>query len=167
MNTRISNRPAALPHITTMSPLRGIAYWLISAPVLAETIAGAQWDLTRTPYVSDTLVHLGYPLYLLTIMGVAKVLAVAALLAPGWPRLKEWAYAGIVFVYLGAACSHFAVGDPTDKVVVPTIFAVVALLSWAMRPPARRDPSPLELSWLRSNLSRVWEHQEASHDTSH
>ena len=82
MNARISNRPAALSHITTMSPLRGIVYWLISAPVLAETIVGAQWDLTRTPYVSDTLVHLGYPLYLLTIMGVAKVLAVAALLAP-------------------------------------------------------------------------------------
>ena len=101
--------------------------------------------------MSDTLVHLGYPLYLLTIMGVAKVLAVAALLAPGWPRLKEWAYAGIVFVYLGAACSHFAVGDPVDKVVVPTIFAIIALLSWAMRPPARRDPSPLELSRLRSN----------------
>lgn len=161
MNTRMSNRPAALPHSTTMSPLRGIVYWLVSAPVLAETIVGAQWDLTRTPYVSDTLVHLGYPLYLLTIMGVAKVLAVAALLASGWPRSKEWAYAGIVFVYLGAACSHFAVGDPTDKVMVPTIFAVVALLSWAMRPPARRDPSPLELSCLRSNLSRVWEHREA------
>ena len=165
MNSRMSNRPA-LSNITGMFPLRGIVYWLISAPVLAETIVGAQWDLTRTPYVSDTLAHPGYPLYLLTIMGVAKVLAVAALLAPGLPTLKE-AYAGIVFVYLGAASSHFAVGDPVDKVVVPTIFAIIALLSWAMRPPARRDPSPLELSWLRSNLSRVWEHREASHDTSH
>ena len=77
----------------------------------------------------------------------------AALLAPGLPRLKEWAYAGIVFVYLGAACSHFAVGDPTDKVVVPTMFAVVALLSWATRPPTRRDPAPLELPRLWPNRS--------------
>ena len=132
--------------------VRGIVHWL-SAPVLLETIVGAQWDLGRTPYVSDTLMHLGYPLYLLTIMGVAKVLAVVALLAPGLPRLKEWAYAGVVFVYLGAASSHFAVGDPTDQVVVPTMFAVVALLSWATRPPARRDPAPLELPRLRSNRS--------------
>jgi hypothetical protein len=99
------------------------------------------------------LVHLGDPLYLLTIMGVAKVLAVAALLPPGLPRLKEWAYAGIVFVYLGAACSHFAVGDPVDKVMVPTVFAMTALLSWATRPPARRDAAPLELSRLRANVS--------------
>lgn len=151
MKARISNPAAALPETTPVFPPRVAAHWLVSAPVLVETIVGAHWDLTRTPYVSETLVHLGYPLYLLTIMGVAKVLAVAALLAPRLPRLKEWAYAGIVFVYLGAACSHFAVDDPLDKVVVPTAFAVMALLSWATRPPARRDPAPLELSRLRAS----------------
>jgi uncharacterized membrane protein YphA (DoxX/SURF4 family) len=127
----------------TVPRFRTIAYWVISAPVLLETTVGAQWDLARIPYVTETLHHLGYPLYLLTIMGIAKVLAIIALLAPRFPRLKEWAYAGIFFVYAGAASSHFAVQDPTDKVVVPIVFAILTLVSWATRPASRRDPHPL------------------------
>jgi hypothetical protein len=121
---------------------RSILYWVVSAPVLLETAAGAQWDLAQTPYVREVMQQLGYPLYLLTIMGVAKVLALAALLAPRLVRLKEWAYAGIFFVYIGAAASHYAVKDPTPKVVVPAIFALITLASWALRPASRRDLAP-------------------------
>jgi uncharacterized membrane protein YphA (DoxX/SURF4 family) len=121
---------------------RSIAYWVVSAPVMLETAAGAQWDLARTPYVREVMQHLGYPLYLLTIMGVAKVLALAALLLPRLPRLKEWAYAGLFFVYAGAASSHFAVNDAAAKVVVPAIFAGITLASWALRPNSRRDLAP-------------------------
>jgi hypothetical protein len=56
------------------------------------------------------LLHLGYPLYLLTILGVAKALAVGPLLVTRFPRLTEWAYAGVFFVYAGAASSHFRRG---------------------------------------------------------
>jgi DoxX-like family len=119
---------------------RSIAYWLVSAPVLLETAAGAQWDLAQTPYVREVMQHLGYPLYFLTIMGVAKVLALAALLAPRFVRLKEWAYAGLFFVYVGAASSHFAAHDPPALVVVPAVFAAITLASWALRPPSRRMP---------------------------
>jgi uncharacterized membrane protein YphA (DoxX/SURF4 family) len=143
MEARI-NTPAVVGlHGVTVPRFRTIGYWVISAPVLLETTVGAQWDLARIPYVTETLQHLGYPLYLLTIMGIAKVLAIIALLAPRLPRLKEWAYAGIFFVYAGAASSHFAVQDPTDKVVVPIVFAILTLVSWATRPPSRRDPQPL------------------------
>jgi DoxX-like family len=98
------------------------------------------------------MAHLGYLLYFLTIMGVAKVLAVAALLVPRFPRLKEWAYAGLLFVYVGAACSHFAVGDAAAAIVTPLIFAVITLASWALRPPARRDPAPHPGAWMRARL---------------
>ena len=53
----------------------------------------------------EGIVHLGYPLYFITIIGFWKVLGAITLLAPGFPRLKEWAYAGIFFDLTGAAAS--------------------------------------------------------------
>lgn len=65
--------------------------------------------------------HLGYPSYLLPFIGVAKILGVIAILAPGFRRLKEWAYAGLVFDLIGALYSHIAVGDPISSWVFPLI----------------------------------------------
>lgn len=56
---------------------------------------------------------------------------------PGFPRLKEWAYAGIVFEMTGAAASWIATGDKTGEFIAPLCFAVIALGSWALRAPAR------------------------------
>ena len=58
--------------------------------------------------------HLGYPPYLLLFLGTAKILGVAAVLAPGLPRLKEWAFAGLTFDLIGALYSHVSVGDPAS-----------------------------------------------------
>ena len=58
--------------------------------------------------------HLGYPDYFMTILGPSYVLAGLTLLAPGVPRLKEWAYAGLVFNYTGAALSHLAARDGSE-----------------------------------------------------
>jgi uncharacterized membrane protein YphA (DoxX/SURF4 family) len=112
---------------------RALAYWVVSAPILLETIDGSEWDLARISYVREVFGHLGYPPYLLTILGVAKLLAVAALLVPGFRRIREWAYAGVFFVYAGAACSHFAVGDGPDKVLTPLVFAVLTVISSTLR----------------------------------
>lgn len=65
--------------------------------------------------------HLGYPPYLLPFIGVAKILGVIAVLVPGFPRLKEWAYAGLVFDLIGAFYSHLAVGDPVSYWIFPLI----------------------------------------------
>jgi hypothetical protein len=116
-------RPGRMPR------LRTIVYWAATAPVLLETAVGAEWDLARIPYVREIIIHLGYPLYLLTIIGVAKVLAVMALVAPRAGRVKDWAYAGVFFVYAGAAASHFAAGDGVDKIAAPLIFSALTLVS--------------------------------------
>jgi hypothetical protein len=76
------------------------------------------------------------------ILGVWYVLAGVALLAPRFPRLEEWAYAGLVFNYTGAATSHLAVGDGAGALVAPIIFTGLAAASWALRPSARRDLAP-------------------------
>jgi DoxX-like family len=68
------------------------------------------------------------------------MLAGVSLLAPRFPRLKEWAYAGLVFNYTGAAASRLAVGDPAVTLVAPIIFTALVVASWALRPSARRTP---------------------------
>jgi uncharacterized membrane protein YphA (DoxX/SURF4 family) len=84
------------------------------------------------------IAHLGYPVYLLTILGFWKILGVAAVLVPEFPRLKEWAYAGFFFSMSGAAISHILVGDRIGEVFRSVLLLAITLLSWYFRP-ANRD----------------------------
>ena len=110
------------------------AFVLLSGGV--TYLLGAEWAVTG-------VTALGYPTYLVTILGVWKVLGAVALTVPGFPRLKEWAYAGVAFDLSGAAVSHLVSGSPAFHVVVPTILLVVAALSWATRPASRRLAAPV------------------------
>ncbi len=141
--------PTRRPPPRTPGPerLHAVVYWAVSAPVLVETAVGIQWDLARIPYVLDILDRLGFPPYLATILGISKILALVALLLPRTPRLKEWAYAGLTFVYLGAAACHVAVDDSLGAVLTPLVLAAITLVSWALRPAPRRDPRPLLTTW--------------------
>jgi uncharacterized membrane protein YphA (DoxX/SURF4 family) len=114
--------------------------------IVLELLAGGLTDLMHggTDVVAgqpvvDVLAHLGYPAYLLTILGLWKLSAGIALLAPGFPRLKEWAYAGAFFVYTGAAASGMVRGhnDPSTLIWGPLIFAAITIASWALRPQSR------------------------------
>jgi hypothetical protein len=68
---------------------------------------------------------------------VWKVLGTIALLVPRFPRLKEWAYAGIFFNMTGAAVSHAVSGDASWHVIYTACLAVLTIASWALRPPSR------------------------------
>jgi hypothetical protein len=127
---------------------RSVAYWVSTVTVAAELALGGVWDIMRTDYVREVVVQqLGYPAYFLVIMGVWKVPGAVALVVPCVPRLKEWAYAGAVFTYTGAAASHLAVGDPAFA-LGPMGFTAIALASWALRPPVRRDLAPTSVPGL-------------------
>ena len=69
-------------------------------------------DVLRSPEAVAVFQHLGFPAYLLPFLGTAKILGVAAILIPGFQRLKEWAYAGLTFDLVGALYSHLSVRDP-------------------------------------------------------
>jgi hypothetical protein len=84
------------------------------------------------------MAELGYPTYFVAILGFAKVLGAIAILAPRFPRLKEWAYAGIAFDLLAASASHAAIGHPAGNVVAPLVLFAIALLSWGLRPESRK-----------------------------
>lgn len=119
---------------------RTIAYWILTMFVAFEMAAGAVWDLLRIEYVRVILAHLGYPMYLLVILGAWRIPCALALLAPRFERLKEWAYAGAFFDYTGAAASHLLKGHAAGAWIGPLLFAGFALGSWALRPAARRLP---------------------------
>ena len=123
---------------TRMKWARTIAYWVLTIAVAFEMVTGGIWDLLRIEFVRVSLVRLGYPLYLLYILGPPKILCAPALLVPRFPRLKEWAYAGAVINYLGAAASLLMTARPLVEWVAPLVLAMLTMGSWALRPVTRR-----------------------------
>jgi hypothetical protein len=117
---------------------RLIAYWVTTALVAFVFLLGGAVDLARPPVAVEGTVALGYPVYLMIILGVWKVLGGIAILLPRSPLLKEWAYAGIVFDLTGAAASHAAIGDPAAKIATPLVILLIVVASWALRPESRR-----------------------------
>lgn len=112
-------------------------YWAVTTIVVGECAVGGTMDLLRLPPFYPMMIDLGYPSYLATILGVAKVAAAVVLLAPRLPRLKEWAYAGVLINMTGAAASN-AADHQYSGMIAPAAFAVLALASWAIRPGSRR-----------------------------
>jgi hypothetical protein len=135
METRMNTPAVAL---RGRVPVRAIAYWTLTLIIGWEMVAGSMWDLLRIEYVRGILEHLGYPQYLLLILGAWKLPCAIALLVPGFGRLKEWAYAGAFFNYSGAAASHLLSGDGPSRWAAPLVFALITLGSWALRPSDRR-----------------------------
>ncbi len=84
------------------------------------------------------ITHLGYPIYFLTILGIWKLLGVAALLIPRFPLLKEWAYAGFFFAMSGAVFSHIAVGDSINEIFPSLLLLILTVISWYFRPADRK-----------------------------
>lgn len=122
------------------SARRAIAYWVTTSLVAFAIGSGGIADFLRIQPVVEGMTQLGYPVYFCVILGIWKVLGAFAVLAPGLPRLKEWAYAGIVFDLTGAAASHFAVGDEPTKLIAPIILTLLTFASWYLRPVSRRLP---------------------------
>jgi hypothetical protein len=120
------------------SNIRRFGYWSTTAVIAIQVAAGAYLDLTKNPAFSEIAEHLGYPVYLLSILGVLRLFALPALLAPGFRRIKEWAYAGLFFEYGLALASHIAVGDKASTWLWPFLFIVFLLTSWVLRPSGRK-----------------------------
>ena len=117
-----------------------IAYWTLTILVAFFMTGGATqvWQYFHNPH--GVVPELGYPMYFFAIIGVWKVLGAVAILVPRFPRLKEWAYAGIFLDLTGAAASNAAGGGYGAygfHVIAPLIIAGFTVASWALRPPSR------------------------------
>ncbi|HET6992682.1 MAG TPA: DoxX family protein, partial [Bacteroidia bacterium] len=92
-----------------------IVYWIFTGLLSVLMLISGIPDLLKVPdAITIITTHLGYPSYLIVFLGVAKILGAIAIIIPGFPRIKEWAYAGFTFDLTGAVFSMIAVGDPVS-----------------------------------------------------
>jgi uncharacterized membrane protein YphA (DoxX/SURF4 family) len=117
---------------------RTIAYWVTTVLVAAPAAVAGTMDVLRIQPLFSQLLQLGYPAYFATILGIWKVLGAVALLTPRYPRVKEWAYAGMFIDYTAAVVSYVAVGVGSASNLSGPVMSVAFLAaSWALRPPSR------------------------------
>jgi hypothetical protein len=123
--------------------IRTIAFWATTFVVVFELTAGSVWTLLQIEWTRVQLSHLGYPGYFAYISGAWQVGGAAVIIAPRFPRLKEWAYAGAFFQWSGAVATHLLRGDytPVSVWLTPLMFAMFGVASWALRPADRRLPN--------------------------
>ena len=121
---------------------KNLPYWITTALFAFALTGSGLMTVTQQPPMVAAYTHLGYPLYFMTILGVSKLIGVATLLAPGLPRLKEWAYAGFAINMSAAVVSHLASGDPVGQATAPVVLLSLALSSWWLRPANRKLAGP-------------------------
>lgn len=101
-----------------------LIYWIFTGIFAALMLFSAIPDALCDPQAITFMTHLGYPLYFISFIGIAKILGVIAILIPGFPRIKEWAYAGLFFDLIGAVYSQVS----TDGFMPPMLFMLVWIL---------------------------------------
>lgn len=115
-----------------------IIYWVVTVFLSVGMLAGGIQQTLQIGGYNEIITKLHYPLYVLSILGVWKILGVIVILIPKFPLLKEWAYAGFFFAMSGAAISHFAVGQSFTEAIPALILLAVTVLSWYFRPSDRK-----------------------------
>lgn len=110
-----------------------LTYRISTLLLVLQAAATACVFILRPPMVAQIIHHLGYPAYFPLLLGVAKILAVIALVQPWSATLKEWAYAGLTFDAIAALCAHLAAHDSTADVVGPLVILMLIGLSYVTR----------------------------------
>ena len=121
-----------------MAKRNKIIYWIATVWMGLGMLSSAGVQLAKMKAEVDAMTHLGYPIYLLNILGVWKILGMAAVLAPGFVLLKEWAYAGFFFAMSGAVISHMVSGDPVKDIFPSVLLLTLTVVSWYFRPANRK-----------------------------
>ncbi|MBX2963080.1 MAG: DoxX family protein [Cyclobacteriaceae bacterium] len=117
-----------------MSKRNKIVYWVATIWLSLGMVSTGVVQVIHMKEETQFILELGYPEYLLTLLGVFKFLGVIAILIPKFPLLKEWAYAGFLFMMTGAIFSHVAMRDPVAELFGPVLLLVLTVISWYFRP---------------------------------
>ncbi len=121
-----------------MTKRNKIIYWATTVFLSFGMTAGGIQQLLQIGGYNEIVSSLGYPLYLLSILGAWKLLGVVTILIPKFPLLKEWAYAGFFFAMSGAFISHLVVGQAFIEAVPSLILLSITVVSWYFRPADRK-----------------------------
>ena len=115
-----------------------IIYWIATALFTFGMTASGISQILRLKEMNEIMIHLGYPLYLMPLLGVWKLMGVIAVLVPNYKLLKEWSYAGFFFLLSGALISHIIMGDSGKSILGPLFQIIFLCISWYFRPENRK-----------------------------
>lgn len=121
-----------------MTKRNKIIYWIATIWLALGMLSTGIVQLLKTEDEVTKITQLGYPVYILTILGIWKILGVVVILLPKMPVVKEWAYAGFFFTMTGAVVSHLVSGSPTGELFGPVLLIVLTTVSWYLRPESRK-----------------------------
>ena len=122
-----------------MTRTHKIIYWISTLWLSLGMVATGIVQIAKSQEEVNNIIHLGYPVYFLTMLGVWKILGVVAILVPKFAVLKEWAYAGFFFAMSGAIVSRIALGDSFSQIAPALLLLTLTVISWYFRP-ANRKP---------------------------
>jgi uncharacterized membrane protein YphA (DoxX/SURF4 family) len=115
-----------------------IIYWIATVWLALGMVSTGVVQILKMPEEVSNFTSLGYPLYLMTLLGVWKLLGSIAILIPKLQVLKEWAYAGFFFVMTGAIISHLVMQHPASEIFPSLLLLVLTVVSWYFRPADRK-----------------------------
>jgi len=115
-----------------------LIYWIATIWLSLGMVATGIVQLIKMKEEADKMALLGYPLYLLTLLAIWKILGVITVLIPKLPVLKEWAYAGFFFAMSGAVLSHVASGSESKELFGPMLLLILTFVSWYFSPVGRK-----------------------------
>lgn len=124
-----------------MTKRNKIIYWIATIWLSLGMLSTGIVQLLKLKDEAAMFAHLGYPIYVMTLLAVWKFLGVGAILIPKFPLVKEWAYAGFFFVMSGAVFSHLAIGDDAKEFFGPVLLIILTVISWYFRPADRKAKS--------------------------
>lgn len=116
-----------------MSKGKKIVFWISTIIIAVAFFITGLGNLFPFAHIAQDMAHLGYPAYFLKILGTWKILGAVAIIVPGTPKIKEWAYAGVMLDLTGAALSRFFVGDDLQMIIVPLAIATLVTANYAVR----------------------------------
>ena len=115
-----------------------IIYWIATIWLSLGMVSTGIVQLLKLKQETGFIINLGFPEYILPLLGACKILGVAVVLIPGFTLLKEWAYAGFFFMMSGALYSHIAFGNAINEIFPPLLLLILTLVSWYFRPAERK-----------------------------
>lgn len=130
-----------------MTASKKIAFWTATVLLCLGMLGGGIAQLIGAKPNVEGITRLGFPLYVLAILGIWKILAVVAILVPRYGLLKEWAHAGLFFLLSGGVVSHLVSGEELMKAFPAFIFLCLNIASWYLRPSNRKIQMNNHESW--------------------
>jgi len=116
---------------------RKVIYWVTTGLLAALSAFAGFSYVTGNQQAVQGFTHVGYPQQLRIILGISKLLGGIVLVVPGFPKLKEWAYAGFTFAWISAFVAHYLAKDGLEA-YMPLLLLVFLLVSYVTRPESRQ-----------------------------